>query len=389
MCLADVQTGVGPFLAIYLTATRHWDPARVGIVVSIQTLATIVAQPVAGAWVDVSHHKRWLIVGASVVVALGSLATVAATTVPFEIAAQVPIGMASALFPPTVAAISLGIVGHRGLTARIGRNEAFNHGGNVVFAALAGVLGTLWSPAWIFRAVSLLAFGSVLAALAIRPGDVDDDLARGGIRTDEVPRPTTWRDVASDRRVLVFGASVLLFHFANAAMLPLVGERLSESSTHGASLYMSACILVAQAVMVPVAVVTARFADRWGRKPVFQVGFAVLMLRGLLYTLSNRPGYLIAVQGLDGVGASVFGVLWVVVLSDLARGTGRFNLLQGTIQACLGAGAFLSTFVTGFIVKQSGFTSGFLLLSGIAGVGLTFFSLLMPETGAIADRSTA
>jgi MFS family permease len=143
---------------------------------------------------------------------------------------------------------------------------------------------------------------------------------------------------------------------------------------------MSACIVAAQFVMIPVAILTGKLADPWGRKPLFLIGFGVLALRGVLYTLGHGAVYLIAVQSLDGVGAAIFGVLWVIIISDLAKGTGRFNLLQGAIQSALGVGAFLSNFLSGFVVKHLGHNAGFLGLAGIAVAGLVFFALFMPET---------
>lgn len=163
-------------------------------------------------------------------------------------------------------------------------------------------------------------------------------------------------------------------------MLPLVGELLSKGGDGKSSFYMSAGIVAAQFVMILVAFLTGKLADPWGRKPLFLIGFAVLTLRGLLYTFGKGSVYLLAVQSLDGVGAAIFGVLWVIIISDLAKGTGRFNLLQGLIQAALGLGAFLSNFLAGFVVKSFGYNVGFLGLASIAFAGMLFFALLMPET---------
>src|SRR5436305_7710222 len=128
-------------------------------------------------------------------------------------------------------------------------------------------------------------------------------------------------------------------------MLPLVGELLSKGQDRKSSFFMSACVIAAQFVMIPVAMVTGKLADPWGRKPLFLIGFGVLAVRGIPYTLDKGPAYLLSVQALDGVGAAIFGVLWVVIIADLAKGTGRFNLLRGVIQAALGLGAFLSNFL--------------------------------------------
>ena len=130
---------------------------------------------------------------------------------------------------------------------------------------------------------------------------------------------------------MIFSTAVVLFHFANAAMLPLVGQKLTAGRMNGAAGYMSACIIAAQLVMVPVAIVASRLADSWGRRAVFLAGFAVLPVRGVLYTLTTNPSALVAVQLLDGIGAGIFGVVGVLVIADLTRGTGRFNLVQGAL----------------------------------------------------------
>jgi MFS family permease len=385
--MADVATGIGPFLAIYLTATRHWDPASVGMVVGAQAVAGVVAQVPAGWLVDNSTKKKWLVIFGAMLVAAGCVAIVLAPNVASEVAVQIVIGLTAAIFPPAIAAIALGIVGKPKLSRRAGRNEGFNHTGNVVFAVLAGGIGAAFGQRWIFYASALFATGTVISAWMIRDVDIDNEAARAADEDDssnandrKPPRIASLSDLLADRRILIFTASVVLFHFANAAMLPLVGELLSKGKDGASSMYMSACIVAAQLVMIPVAVLTGKLADPWGRKPLFLIGFAVLALRGILYTLGHGAVYLITVQSLDGVGAAIFGVLWVIIISDLAKGTGRFNLLQGAIQAALGVGAFLSNFLAGFVVKSLGHNAGFLGLAGIASIGLVFFALFMPET---------
>jgi MFS family permease len=396
--MADVATGIGPFLAIYLTATRHWDPASVGMVVGAQAVAGVVAQAPAGWLVDNSTKKKWLVIFGAMLVAAGCVAIVLARNVASEVAVQIVIGLTAAIFPPTIAAIALGIVGKPKLSRRAGRNEGFNHAGNVVFAVLAGSIGAAFGQRWIFYASALFATGTVISAWIIRDEDIDNEAARAADEGDssnknkndtKSPRIASLSDLLADRRILIFTASVVLFHFANAAMLPLVGELLSKGKDGASSMYMSACIVAAQLVMIPVAILTGKLADPWGRKPLFLIGFAVLALRGVLYTLGKGAVYLIAVQSLDGVGAAIFGVLWVIIISDLAKGTGRFNLLQGAIQAALGLGAFLSNFLAGFVVKSLGHNAGFLGLAGIASIGLAFFALFMPETKDQIIRETA
>lgn len=381
--MADVATGVGPFLAIYLTATRHWDPASVGIVVATQSIASVVTQGPAGWIVDWSEHKKWLIIGAAVLVAMGCVGIGLAPNLSTEIFTQILIGVAGAFFAPAMAAVSLGIVGHQRLSMRIGRNESFNHAGNVSFALVAGAVGTYIGQQWIFYTSAIVAVGTICAAATLRSNDIDNAMARGGDSDEDLDGASvvvSFGDLLRQRNIWIFTASVVLFHFANAAMLPLVGELLSRGKDGASSFYMSACIIAAQCVMIPVASLTGRLAGTWGRKPLFLIGFGVLTMRGILYTFGKSAFYLLAVQSLDGVGAAIFGVLWVIIIADLAKGTGRFNFLQGVIQAALGVGAFLSNVLAGFVVKSFGYNLAFAGLAGIAFAGMLFFASLMPET---------
>jgi MFS family permease len=230
-----------------------------------------------------------------------------------------------------------------------------------------------------------MAAASAAAVLLIREKDVDHDLARGA-DDGEVNghQAISIRELFKDRRITIFAISVVLFHLANAAMLPLVGQKSSDGLKEGAAVLMSACIIAAEVVMVPVALASSRLAALWGRKPVFLIGFAVLPIRGLLYCLSVNPYYLVAVQLLDGIGAGIFGVVSVLVVADLTKGTGRFNLTQGALATATGLGAGLSNLLAGFVVKAVGFDAGFITLAAIAAVATIFYFLAMPETLQVA-----
>lgn len=384
--LADVRDGVGPYLAIYLQASHKWNPANIGIAMSAMGMATVIAQTPAGAIVDRLRQKRLLIVLAAVLVAVGCVGMVLSPTLPTVVSAQALIGVAAAIFPPAIAAITLGIVGYNKLDRRIGRNEAFNHAGNVAAAVLAGTVGHFIAREGIFFLVAAMAIASAIAVVQIRDRDIDPDLARaakdGQNGEEHQPHVSGIGQILSDRRILIFAISAVLFHFANAAMLPLVGQRLADGKATGASLYMSACIIVAQLVMIPVSTWAGRLAHT-GRKPIFLLGFAILPIRGVLYTFSDNPFFLVSVQLLDGIGAGIFGVLSVLIVADLTKGTGRFNITQGAINTAVGIGASLSNLLTGFVVQQAGYNAGFLTLAAIATVALGVFGVLMPETNIV------
>jgi MFS family permease len=380
--LADVRGGVGPYLVIYLLTSRHWDLVNIGTAMSALGVATVVAQTPAGTLIDTLAQKRLLIALAAVLIGASCVATTIFTSFYAVLAAQVVVGVAAAIFPPAVAAISLGIVGHQQLAARIGRNEAFNHAGNVAAAVLAGLVGHFIAWEWIFYLVAIIAVASILAVLFIKPADIDHCLARGGqpeLKSAKAHLSVT-AAVLTDRTILIFSLTVTLFHLANAAMLPLAGQLLSTGEAGDASLYMSACIIAAQLVMVPVAVVAGKGAERWGRRPILLLAFAVLPIRGMLYTLSNNPFFIVSVQLLDGIGAGILGVVWVIAVADLTKGTGRYNVTQGAIATAQGIGAAFSNLVAEYIVKVAGYNAAFLGLAGIAALALAIFYTAMPET---------
>ena len=136
--------------------------------------------------------------------------------------------------------------------------------------------------------------------------------------------------------------------------MPLVA--LYVKHVQGNDQQVAAVVLVAQAVMIPVALLTGWLCDRWGRKPVFAVGFVVLPLRIFLYSLTTNPGVLVALQALDGIGAGVYGVAVVAMCADLTRGKGRFNALSGLIATALSVGGVIGPLGSGFLVQHWGST---------------------------------
>jgi len=387
--LADVRDGVGPYLSIFLAASQHWNHAQIGVALSASTIATVVAQTPAGALVDRLHQRRALIVLAAAFVSIGCIGIALLPTFPVVIGCQILIGVAAAVFPPAIAAITLGLVGRSKLDRRVGRNESFNHSGNVLAATLAGLIGKFISQKGIFFLVAIMAAASAVSARFIRYKEIDQELARGGGGDDEPgkkdekaagrAKSSGIRNLFRDRRILMFCAAVILFHFANAAMLPLVGQRLAQGQASNSALYMSACIIVAQLVMVPTANLVGRLASA-GRKPVFLVGFAVLPIRGVLYTLTTNPYLLVSVQILDGIAGGIFGVLSVLVVADLTKGSGRFNITQGALNTAIGVGAGLSNLIAGFVVQKAGYDAGFLMLAAIAAVATGVFWFFVPES---------
>jgi MFS family permease len=380
--LADVRDGLGPYLAIYLLTVQKWDAASIGLVMSIGGIATILAQTPAGNFIDVTRYKRAaIIVAALLVTACCLVLPIAPGFLPVAIAQSLA-GVASSIFAPGIAAITLGIMGPKAFTRRTGRNEAFNHAGNAVAAVLAGAGAYVMGPVAVFYLMAAMAACSIAATLAVPASAIDHDVARGlddGSHRSHA-RPAGLSVLLENRPLLIFAGCVVLFHFANAAMLPLVGQKLALANEGLGTTLMAACVVIAQLVMIPAALIVGAKADDWGRKPLFLAGFFILTLRGALYPVSDDPYWLVGVQALDGVGAGIFGALFPVVVADLTRGTGRFNVSQGAIATALGLGAALSATFAGLIVVTAGYSAAFLALAAIAGFGLLIYAAFMPET---------
>ena len=381
--LADVRDGLGPYLAVYLLTEQHWDEARIGLVMSIATLAGIVAQTPAGALVDATRAKRLVMAVAAIMVTSASLSLpLFPTFLPVAISQGIA-QAAAVIFPPAIAAVSLGIFGHAAFTGRIGRNETFNHAGNAVAAGLAGLSAYWFGPTVVFYLLGAMAVASLASILAIPERAIDHDLARGLHDADgDSPheRPSGLAVLLTCRPLLVFAVCVLLFHLSNAAMLPLVGQKLALQDRNMGTSLMSACIVAAQIVMVPFAMLVGARADSWGHKRFFLAALLILPIRGALYTLSENPFWLVGVQLLDGVGAGIFGAIFPVIVADLMRNTGRFNVAQGAVITAQSIGAALSTALAGFVVVGAGYSAAFITLGAVAAIGAVICFLALPET---------
>jgi predicted MFS family arabinose efflux permease len=246
---------------------------------------------------------------------------------------------------------------------------------------LAGALGQYLGYHWIFYLVCAFALASAAVITVINPKEIDHERARGGEDPANKNEPIPVRDLLKRRDLIIFLAAVVLFHFGNAAMLPMAGQVLAQTHPGQDTIALSACIIAAQFVMVGVAWCVGQASARGiGRKPIFMLALAVLPVRGILFSFTSSPYAVVGIQSLDGVAAGIFGVISVLIASDLMRGTGRFNLAQGLTALATGVGATLSNGTAGFVVQWFGYATGFQYLTGIAGCALLFFALLMPET---------
>jgi MFS family permease len=377
---ADVRNLFGPFVNVFLVTGQHWSQTDVGVLTTASGLLGIAFQTPIGALIDVTHAKRGVIVltMAAMTVA-AAIIFVAPTFWPMALALSV-LAVAGDVFAPAVSALTLGLVTRDKLARRLGRNSAFDHGGNIAIALLAGEVGYAFSQRAVFLMVPVFAVLASAAVLAI-PGDaINHDRARD-LATDEEAHGSAagYRVLFETRPLMIFALCTFLFHFANAPLLPLVGQKLALQFPDEATAMMSFCMVAAQGVMLPIAILVGRNAD-WGRRPLFLVAFAVLPVRATLYPLSDNAFWLIGVQLLDGIGAGIYQALTPLIISDIMRGTGRFNLAQGAVATTMGIGASVSGLAAGVMVDHFGYSVSFLAFSAAAALAFLVFFGFMPET---------
>jgi predicted MFS family arabinose efflux permease len=378
--LADVQTGFGPFIAVYLT-TQKWTQSAIGLVLSIGGVVALLGQMPGGAIVDAVRSERLVAALAIATIGCSALAYAAWPIFPVVVMAATFHAAASCVLGPAIAAISLGLVGPHAMSERLGRNARFASLGNGVAAAAMGTSGYLISSRSVFLVAFVLAIPTLLALASIREDEVDVARCHGAVPLEAAEAKTTSIfGLMRQRSLLIFAGSVLLLQLANAAMLPLMAGVVTSRSSQWAPVLIAACIIVPQAIVALLSPSVGAKAQTWGRRPILLIGFAALTMRGLLFAIVHDPYLLVAVQIFDGITAAAFSVMVPLIVADVAFGTGHFNLAQGVVGTATGIGASLSTVLAGYISDKLGSPIAFFTLACIAALGLALIALIMPET---------
>ncbi len=375
--MADVRDGLGPFLATYLQENQVRQEL-IGYTMTAGGLAAVAMTPVAGAWVDRSTAKRTMTV---------ALAILAASALAFStldgrwlIASQVVTGLAGALLAATMAALTLGLARASGFKHQTGRNEAWSHAGNMVSAIGAGLVAHLLGAPWMLTVMGTMTVGAVLAVLSIRAADIDHRAARGCESPEAVGESVErdghggWGALLANTPLLLFGITCLFFHLGNAAMLPLLNQRLAATVADSAPLlWTGIAIVVAQVTMIPVALWVSR-SKRFDVAWFVYAAILVLPVRGALAWLIAADWGNVPVQILDGLAAGALGVATPLLVQRFTQGSGRFNTALGFVMTLQGVGAALSpTLANSVVGADQRFGLAFMVLSLAALVALPVF----------------
>ena len=384
--VADVQTGFGPFVSVYLT-TQKWTQIDIGLVLSIGSIVALLGQMPGGMIVDAARSERFVAGVALVAITMSALAYALFPFFPVVLSAAALHAAASCVLGPCIVAMSLGLVGYHGIGDRLGRNARFASIGNGIAAAAMGACGYYFSAHAVFFVTAILLLPTLFALSFIKPREVDPDLAHGGPEPPpKLGKLSGFRAVLGQRNLFILAGCIALFHLANAAMLPLMGSALTTRSSDWATVLIAAFIVVPQAMVALISPWVGHQAQVWGRRHFLLAAFAALALRGVLFATVTNPTLLVAVQVLDGVAAASVGIMVPLMIADITRGSGHFNFAQGLVGTAIGIGASISPTLAGYLSDRFGNLWAFLGLAIIAAVGLALTWLMMPETRHEEDK---
>jgi MFS family permease len=379
--VANIQTGFGPFIAVYLSG-QSWTQTSIGLALSIGTVSSMVSQVPAGALVDAMKNKTRVAAFSVLVFTASALMFAIHPIRLFVYLAEVLHGVSSCTLGPAIAAMSLMLVGRMGMALRLGRNARYAAVGNGLGAALMGACGQYVSERAVFYLTAALTLPALVALLPLRRHAAagDDAIAKPRQAAD---RAGSFR-ILADRRLLIFCGCAMLFTFGNAPLLMLISGTLTAKGSNP-SLLIGACIVLPQIVVALASPAVGRFADRYGRRLILIVGFAMLPLRAIIFSTTANSTLVIAVQILDGIAGAGFGILVPLIVSDVAARSGRFNLALGAVGFAIGIGSTVSTSAAGWVSDHYGMRFAFYLLAvtGFAAVLLAVFA--MPETRPRGD----
>ncbi len=374
--MADMQSGIGPFVGIFLQL-HGWSSGLIGTAMTLGSVAGMLITTPIGGCIDTTSHKRaWVIVpGIAVVVA--STTILLSQTFWAVALSQVATSIAGAAIVPAVTGITLGIVKQRGFNRQNGRNQAFNHAGNMIGAAASGYLGWHYGYLAVFLLAALFGAITIACVLMITPGSIDYHAARGK-EEDPESQPSGFTVLVKHRPLLVLAIALAAFHLGNAAIVPLYGLAAVAGGLADGPSFVATTIVIAQAVMILASIAGMHAAERRNYWIVLLLSFLALPVRGVLaFFLSGWWG-VVPVQILDGVGAGLQSVAVPGMVARSLNGTGRINLGQGAVITIQGIGASLSPALGGWVAQWLGYGPAFLVLGGLGLLSVAIWVAFQP-----------
>lgn len=421
----------------FLIVSKNYSEKQAGILFFVFGMSQFLFQTPAGYIMDYTDWKVGWLASASITTTALTLLTASTAqdngaNLGWMIFIKFIQGAVTALIPPGLNSITQGIVGSDGMTRQVANNEMRNHFGTAIIVLTGSVAAFYMYPdiGLLFLVSPIACVGVIFFLLRIDPADIDHDAARGLksdrdasdyslAQEDGVPssgksqEPSILGNVsfnfgASDKghvdgasspltllrdtTLLVFTVLVFLFHVSNGTVLPLVMQTLAIGEGSVGILMSGLCIIVAQFFMVASAKICGDYSGLWGRKTLFLIGLSSVPVRCfILYVLTGIKEaqeehstvlqvIILSTQILDGVGAGVFGTMYILVTSDISAGTGRFSLTLGLTTAAMSIGGTVSGYLGQALAQDLGYRTAFLILGFMSCVPAAGYLLFMPET---------
>ncbi len=357
--MADVGGGLGPFLSTWLAQVAKWAPSEIGWVIAAGSLTGAVLAGPAGSLVDRLGRPRLMLGLACAAILAGTLVLLPARAFWLVMLAQAAVSAGGALGSPSISGLTLSIVGKKGFPKQQGTNQASNHAGNVVAAAAIAMLSWIIGPTAAVVILGIMASATLVTLWSMDPKAIDEDRMRGRKRPAKGEKRGATRDLFKSRRLWTVLAVIFLFQMGSSAMLPLLGQRVVAQGAGDGTSWMSACVIVAELTMIPVAIAAGRLADRYGRRMLLILACGVVVARCAMAMFASGNYWLVPIEILDGISAATFSVTAPIVIADLTYGTGRTQTAMGVMTSMQAGGAALASVMWGYAVGWFGFPATF------------------------------
>jgi MFS family permease len=382
--VADMFTGFGPFITVYLTA-NGWLPTNIGLALSVGTIAAVAGQLPAGLVVDAMPQRRAL-----AAVGIGAVIVSALVLALFPqwwmvVGSQVLQGLAGPLLTQAITAMTLSLSRSEKFAQRLGGNVRYKALGSMLTALLMGYVGTHFRTGAVFYVSAV--FGGIALAFLLLISSVDIGNAphrtqhpaalHKRVRKEPLRHK---RELWRDPLLLTLSGCIFMFHLSNAAVLPFAISAIQAAGVKDTDFLVSIALVVSQAVVAIISPRAGVLAQQRGRKFVLLTGFAALALRCVLLAVWNGAVSLVLCQVLDGISAAAIGVMVPLIVADITHSGGRFNLAMGVVGLAVAGGATLSTTATGFVTQHFGTRVAFIGLAIAAAAGYALVRLVLPET---------
>ncbi|WP_394646958.1 MFS transporter [uncultured Sphingomonas sp.] len=394
--MADMQAGIGPFLGVFLQQ-RGWTAGPIGSVMTAGGVAGMLMTVPAGAFIDHTEKKRLVVIVTGICTVMASFLILLSQSGWVVTVSQVATAIAGAAIGPAVTGMTLGIVRQKGFNAQNGRNQAWNHAGNMVGAGLSGYLGWRFGMPAIFYLAAVFGVLAITCVLMIPEKAIDHRAARG-LEKDAADDDAAggqaegFKTLIRNKPMLVLAAALACFHLGNGAMLPLYGLAVVGAGKGNAAIFTAETVMVAQAVMIVASLIAMRMSAGKGYWLVLLISFAALPVRGALAGTFIEHWGVWPVQALDGIGAGLQSVAVPGLVACLLNGSGRVNVGQGAVMTVQGVGASLSPAIGGWLAQELGYRTAFWVLGSFALASLALwivFAGVVRDACAKAEGGTA